>query len=701
MTFLNPAVLFGLIAASIPVLIHLLNLRKLKKIEFSTLMFLKELQKNKIRKIKLKQWILLALRVLIILFLVTAFARPTLEGISIGGAASVAKTTAVFIIDNTFSMEVIDSRGSYINQSKSIAIKLLNLLKDGDDAAIIFTGEQSSTKSVLTNNLEEIKRQINNFTTSDISGTIHSAVIKAATLLEESKNFNKEIYIISDLQESRLANEKVFSDFSELLNDKVRLYFFSFPLKDVFNSGIDNLKLNSQIFQKDKTITLSAFVTNYSNHTLNNFVVSLFINGERSAQKSITLNAGETKEVEFESVIKNSGFNEIFIEIEDDELMRDNRRYAAIVVPDKLPLLILNDSPDDSRFIQLALSAGDSKNFIEIEQKSLNLVSSIDINRYEAIIINGSEKADNLTRLKEYLKAGGGLLFSPGSKSTISSVNKICSELNIPQANSFVELKNSSDKINFSSIDYEHPLFGNLFSDKRQRKIESPDIYSYFRFFTAGAGKNIIGLNDNSSFLAEYKYEKGKILLMSVCPNIEQSNLPLKNIFVPLIYKSVLYLSSREREDTNLVAGNKYELNLSRYVGKQIKVIMPRGKEENIAINNSDEGLYFSYDGLSEIGNYKFFSGNKLSDYVSVNANPLESVVKYMSDKELKDYLQKIKAKSNAAFIKADDDIVKAVKQARYGSELWKMFLILAFLIALIEMFVAKSAKKDMAEIVN
>jgi len=114
MTFLNPAILIGLAAASIPVIIHLLNLRKLKKIEFSTLIFLKELQKNKIRRVKLKQWLLLALRVIIILLIVSAFARPTLEGVSIGGTTSAAKTTALFILDDTFSMSVVDQSGSYL-----------------------------------------------------------------------------------------------------------------------------------------------------------------------------------------------------------------------------------------------------------------------------------------------------------------------------------------------------------------------------------------------------------------------------------------------------------------------------------------------------------------------------------------------------------------------------------------------------------
>lgn len=133
MIFLNPAVLFGLLTATIPVLIHFFNLRKLKRIEFSTLVFLKELQKNKIRKIKLKQWLLLALRVFLILFLVTAFARPTLKGTAIGGTTSAAKTTAVFILDNTPSMSIVDVKGSYFNQAKAVQRLLLSQLQEGDD----------------------------------------------------------------------------------------------------------------------------------------------------------------------------------------------------------------------------------------------------------------------------------------------------------------------------------------------------------------------------------------------------------------------------------------------------------------------------------------------------------------------------------------------------------------------------------------
>ena len=120
MTFLNPAILFGLLAASIPVVIHLFNLRQLKKIEFSSLMFLKTLQKNKIRKIKFKQWLLLLIRVLIIMALVFAFSRPTMKNASLFGLGQNAKTSAVIILDNSFSMSVLSSSGSYFNIAKKI-----------------------------------------------------------------------------------------------------------------------------------------------------------------------------------------------------------------------------------------------------------------------------------------------------------------------------------------------------------------------------------------------------------------------------------------------------------------------------------------------------------------------------------------------------------------------------------------------------
>ncbi len=91
------------------------------------------------------------LRVMIILFLVTAFARPTLKGVSIGGTTSAAKTSSVFILDNTFSMSVIDQKGSYFNQAKEAIKNLIQHLQEGDDAALILVSHMAVNSITRTN----------------------------------------------------------------------------------------------------------------------------------------------------------------------------------------------------------------------------------------------------------------------------------------------------------------------------------------------------------------------------------------------------------------------------------------------------------------------------------------------------------------------------------------------------------------------
>ncbi len=288
MTFLNPAVLFGLLAASIPVLIHLFNLRKLKKIEFSTLAFLKELQKNRIRKIKLKQWLLLVLRVLIILLLVLAFARPTLEGVAIGGTTSAAKTTAVFILDDTFSMSVVDAKGSYLNQAKESVKRLIKNLQEGDEAALILVSGKNKENVKPTTNLTDFIKNVDATEPSYSSGYLHDAIVKASEILAESNNFNKEIYIFSDFQKSKISKEGSLSDLSKLLDEKVKIYSFNYSGKEIYNIGIDNIKVETQIFEKDKPVVFNVTVTNYSSSKVSNLVVSLFINDERTAQQSVS-----------------------------------------------------------------------------------------------------------------------------------------------------------------------------------------------------------------------------------------------------------------------------------------------------------------------------------------------------------------------------------------------------------------------------
>src|SRR4030067_3800376 len=135
--FLNPFILFGLVPASIPLLIHLFTRRRLKKVEFSSLQFLKSLEKTRIRQVKLKNILLLLLRTLIVILIVLAFARPALKG-ELAGLGKPAATSAVVLIDDSYSLGTQTSQGSLFEIAQKKGAEILNSLSSQDEVAVIY-----------------------------------------------------------------------------------------------------------------------------------------------------------------------------------------------------------------------------------------------------------------------------------------------------------------------------------------------------------------------------------------------------------------------------------------------------------------------------------------------------------------------------------------------------------------------------------
>lgn len=698
MIFLNPAVLLGLLAASIPVIIHLFNLRKLKKIEFSTLAFLKELQKNKIRKIKLKQWILLALRVLIILFIVMAFARPALQSIQIGGTTSAAKTTAVFVLDDTFSMSVVDQKGSYFNQAKEITNQIISQLQEGDEIGLVLVSNHNKEQK-LTSNFSEFIKNLDQLDLSYSSGDLNSSITKAAQLISESKNFNKEIYLISDFQKNKITNEKIKNDLSELLNDKVRLYSFDLSDKDVFNLSVDELKINNQIFEKDKPVSFSVTITNNSKQDVSSAVVSLFMNDERAAQKSFDVAAGQSIIVEIEATPKTTGFIDVIAEIETDEIEQDNKRFANLFITEKINVGLFAENLNDLTFVDLALqTAGDGK--YEIERKNVNQLTTQHLSKYQIIIISANAILSGAEQLQSYLGNGGGIILFPSSTNDIAAYNKTLTQFNIGSSLALVGKLNSNDlKIKFDKTDFSHPVFQNIFKNEDKKKYESPELNAYYKM--SSTGNQIISLIDGSSFLNEIKIGKGKIFVFNSPPVLPWNDFAVKSIFAPLMNNSVAYLSTINREQNNFIAGDDVIVNLRNSGSSQLKIIKPDKTEEFIKLDQNVNSDYLTYQNTKTAGSYKFYSGEKLIENISINTDPTESKTEYSDKSEFDDYLKAINFSGNHTSIEKDENISQKIMQARFGSELWRYFLLVAIILALIEMTIARNAKKDLEGIQN
>jgi len=406
-----------------------------------------------------------------------------------------------------------------------------------------------------------------------------------------------------------------------------------------------------------------------------------------------------------ESTVKSSGFIDVYAEIEDDEILQDNRRHTNLFIPDAVPIIIFTDNLSDARFVELALlvrepalPSSKSERAINITLKSTNQVPSfVPQSGIETVIIIGSENLNSIDRLSAFVNNGGGLFLMPGENSSLQNFQKALQALSLPIPSKIVGEKGKTDNtVSFSQVEYSHPIFQDIFVKDEKKKIESPDIYSYFKMTTEGKGRNIISLIDGSSFLSEYKIGKGRIFLMNTAPVLSWSNFPLKGVFVPLINKSVFYLASKDRAEIEFIAGNEININIGSQSLPQVKIERPDKAEEFIKLEQEIISNVISYNNSNIAGNYKIYSGEKLIETVSVNIDPLESVTKYLSKNEFENYLDKINFKGIYIEVNKDENPMEIVLQSRFGSELWKYFLIIAIVLALIEMAVARNSKKDL-----
>jgi hypothetical protein len=160
--------------------------------------------------------------------------------------------------------------------------------------------------------------------------------------------------------------------------------------------------------------------------------------------------------------------------------------------------------------------------------------------------------------------------------------------------------------------------------------------------------------------------------------------------------KSILYLATQEQDGRDNLAGEPVNLNIRNARLPQLRIVLPDGREDYINLTGEERGDFLIYQNTKTAGNYEVYSGEQKLEEISVNTDPAESIMKYYSDSDIKSYIEKINFDGTFVIIDKDEDPVNVILQARFGSELWKYFLLIAILLALVEMTVARNAKKEL-----
>ena len=702
MTFLNTTILIGLIAGSIPIIIHLITKQKAKTVLFSTLRFLKELKNQQIRKIKIKQILLLIIRTLIVLFLILAFARPTLEGHVSSSLSSTAKTSAVIIFDNSLSMGIESEGLQLFDRAKKKLAELKNIFSIGDELFGIYAS--TGANDIFDGpkyDFQTVSRIIRKLKVSQNSTDLTGALLKAKSILQESENVNKEIYFVTDLQKNGFnnLNELVLP----IISDK-KIKVFLIPINDVqpANLTITSVKLRNQIIEKGKVFEIDVKIKNSGIKDEKNKLVQVFINEKRSGQASVSIKQGESRNVKFRIVPQETGLIHGSILVEEDDLMLDNRHYFSFFVPEQNNVLLIGQKTKDVRFLKLALSPNsESESRLKIDHLPPSKIEFNTLNSYQVVVLSNISRIEGplLSIISGYVKNGGGLILFPGNDVDLRNYNENLNKtLGLPAFTETIgELGSRQSYLTLGKIDYSHPIFSGVFESKK-KEIESPKFYFLTKLKLKADAVKIIEFSNGEPFLLECNSGHGKIFLFSTAIDPNWSDLYLKGMFVPVLNRSVSYLAGNtsKSEQTYFInsqlsttinnAENITEFEIEKPDKKRVKVVPKIG----------DAAYRINFEDTDMAGIYSLYSENKLHYLWAVNSDPEESEIEMIQQ----DGIEQIIGKDNLVTITNDELIENAVLQTRYGNELWRYFIGIVLILLILEMVIAREPEKQVEEIV-
>ncbi|WP_316783259.1 BatA and WFA domain-containing protein [Pedobacter frigiditerrae] len=670
MNFLYPGFLFALFAVVIPVIIHLFNFRKFKKVYFSNVAFLKEIKEQTSSQEKLKNLLILISRILAITFLVLAFARPFLPS---GSKIDQSKGNIVSIyIDNSYSMEAVNKEGSLLDEAKRKAKEVVKAFQINDRFQLLTNDFEGKHQRLL--NADELLQAVDEVKISSASRKLQQVINRQQSVFTGASN--RFAYVISDFQKGFAGEEPIKTD----ANTNVSLVKLN--ANDLPNVAVDSVWLLSPVHQANATEKLVVQLRNYGDEDAKNISVKLNINKQQKAISSLNIPAGKTASdtLSYSGLVL--GWQKGTMSIKDFPLTFDDDLNFSFKVSADQKILSINGQ-QGGKYIKALFGADAYFKLTEMPEANINYSA---LQNYSLIVLNGLKNPSSglAQELKSYISNGGSVVVFPDLDADKQVYSAFLGAINLPAV---AELKTTPSKV--SSIELKHPLFKDVFETLPQN-LDLPQVNRYFSFAENNNSnkENLLQLPANQLFFARYPIGNGQVYLSATDLENEDSNFAKHPVFVPLMYK-IAFASAKEQPvyytatKDNVLESEKIELGANqslKLVADNFEVI-PEMRQSN------GKTLLYIADQVKRAGFYDVKKGDSTLAVVAFNDNRTESDMHYTAQSDL----QKLFGKQQVAFLDPkSDSIASAVSAKNNGTELWKLCLILALVFIAIEILLVR-----------
>lgn len=685
---LNSTLLWALAAIAVPILIHFLTRRKLRVVAVSTIAFLKRLERENIRRLKLRQLLLLLLRMLIVALLVLAFARPTLRQ-QTSALAQRARATAVIILDNSMSMAAAPNGASLLATARKHTQSIASMFASGDELYLL-TAAQPAKIVAGSPFLEQEKflEAVSAAPQTWANTDLNTAFALGRDILLRSRNVNRELYLLSDARAALSANAPELPG--------VRAYALRYEGASDNNLTLSESKLANQIFEAGKSFEVVATVANTGANETRNQLVHLYLNGKRVAQQSVDVPAQSQRSVTLRAVPDSTGFMSGKVMLEDDALVFDNTRYFTFQIPRQRRILGVSERSEDLTFLRAVLHIDNTAQaWQEVETKNF---SAERLEEYEVIVLANVARFPEgmVARLAQFINSGGGVMIFPGSETDLRHYNEtLFAQTHLGAfGETLGSLEARENFFKLGQIDFSHPLFANVFENNAKGpQIESPQFRFAVQLRLKLGTKSVLDFSNGHPFLVERQIGRGKMLVFASSPDPRWSDFAFKGLFAPLLHRSAAYvMQSNEAQQEGARIGEELTTIL-RAPAEEVSIELPNAERLQAPVNVIGQNYQVRVQETDLPGFYTLWNKDQVLHKWAVNFSAEEMSADALAQEKLAAAL----GVKEIVELPQDGDVRASIESARYGSELWRWFLLTAIIAMIIEMLLARSSAAETA----
>ena len=641
MQFKHPEILYFLFLLVIPILVHLFQLRRFKIEYFTNVKLLKELQIQTRKSAKIKKWLLLATRLLLLICLILAFAQPFFDAKDTTNKSN----ELIILVDNSFSMQAKGAKGELLKRSIQ---ELLEELPENQQFSLL-----TNSEVFWDTDIKSIQKELLNLkysaTPFQLDYLINQVEIK-------KKNTKKDYVIITDAIQSE---SKKALDLAE--NNVV--YFIQPEAQNKTNISIDKVLISNVLDQfYELKITLKAF-----GETENEVPLSVFSNNKAIAK---TIAKFESATTEIAITIPKTDFHGT-VSIEDNSLSYDNKYYISISKPKKAYIIAIGTS-DKNNFLSRIFTT-DEFNFISTDLTTLDYNQ---IENQDAIILNELEDLPIAlgTTLKSFYEKGGSIVFIPNTKNTTSQLNTFAKNFG---GFGYSKLLTSGKQI--TKINFDHPLYQTVF-EKKVTNFQYPNTKESFGL---SGVTTILQYEDNSVFVGSTTNRLGMFYAFSAPINKKNSNFQNAPLIVPTLYN---------------MGQNQGKTGINAFtISENENLILETSLAKDEVVSIQKEGYSFipmqqllnakcklSFGDYPEVaGNFDVMKGKNSLKKISFNYTRTESDLTQISTANFENFT-KINNISTA---------LNDIASERTSNEIWKWFIFATLLLLITELLIQKFVK--------